>query len=273
MSRMNSRVGEVLKAELGHRKQLNSSYSLRAFARDGGISNAYLSQVMSGKKTMSEALAFGFAKKLSLGPKLTQHLLQCARLDAAASKGHKALIEQEWRKTKKPLQFHVLKANQFNIISEWYSIAILALTQLESFRNDLGWISRKLKISRAQAQSMIDRLLKLDLLRHETEQEEGRLTCNPKNIKRPSTPDKAVREHHLAFLDLAKEALSSHEFNTRDISGSIMPISAAQYPEIKKRIQEFREEIIELTEKHPAPKDSVYRLSVQFFRLDQPEVK
>ena len=47
----------VLRAELERRQAANARYSLRAFARDLGISHTLLSLIASGKRALSEELA------------------------------------------------------------------------------------------------------------------------------------------------------------------------------------------------------------------------
>ncbi|MFS4460461.1 helix-turn-helix domain-containing protein [Bdellovibrio sp. HCB2-146] len=55
-----------LKEELQRRKERNSRYSLRAFAKTLSIDNGQLSKIISGKALLSVDLADNISKKLKL---------------------------------------------------------------------------------------------------------------------------------------------------------------------------------------------------------------
>ena len=57
---------EILSDALNERISINPGYSLRAFARDLGISPQLLSNVINGKRGMSADLATRIAGKINL---------------------------------------------------------------------------------------------------------------------------------------------------------------------------------------------------------------
>ena len=59
-------ISEFLGAEFSKRKLRNETYSLRAFARDLGVSASRLSEILSGKLGISEKTAETIASKLRL---------------------------------------------------------------------------------------------------------------------------------------------------------------------------------------------------------------
>ena len=82
---------DLIKDEYTKRKQRNESYSLRAFAQALGLSIAGLSQILSGKKELSQDRAVIIAKKLKLSPEQTDQLLlqiQYARAKSPELKSH-----------------------------------------------------------------------------------------------------------------------------------------------------------------------------------------
>ena len=78
----------------------------------------------------------------------------------------------------------------------------------------------------------------------------------------------AIRQHHKEFLNLATIAIDEQDFTHRDISGLVFNFDQRQIPKAKKMIQEFREQMLALSESSEE-QNSVYRLSVQLFRLDK----
>src|SRR5690348_2524504 len=64
---------KFLKEKLEERQQLNSRYSLRAYARDLRISFSRLSQVLRHKQGLSEKSAIAIAKQLKLSQAEADH--------------------------------------------------------------------------------------------------------------------------------------------------------------------------------------------------------
>ena len=67
---------DILREELATRCQANSRYSLRAFARDLGVSHSYISQVLSGKLRLSFRQALRFSEFLDLEEATRENLLK-----------------------------------------------------------------------------------------------------------------------------------------------------------------------------------------------------
>ncbi|MGZ3796604.1 MAG: helix-turn-helix domain-containing protein, partial [Pseudobdellovibrionaceae bacterium] len=79
---MKQDIQSILKSELRTRQKSNSSYSLRAFARDIQLSPGYLSDLMKGKKKVSVDTAMKISKALSWSWRDTQVFLQMSQLSA-----------------------------------------------------------------------------------------------------------------------------------------------------------------------------------------------
>ena len=75
-----------LKHLLESRKEKNSSYSLRALARDISMSPSQLSAVLSGKKRISVGKAYTISKHLQLSHHETEYLLSLVELQLMQSK-------------------------------------------------------------------------------------------------------------------------------------------------------------------------------------------
>ena len=122
------------------RKQKNKNYSARAMARDLGISQAFLSQVLNKTRKIS----------LQQKVKLANHLgisLNTMQLNTrtAASKKKLDLV-----------QYHL---EHDKILKYWYHFAILEMTQTESLTLDSKKVGQRLGISEIEARSAIHRLM------------------------------------------------------------------------------------------------------------------
>src|SRR5690348_3475297 len=83
----------LLKNELEQRVTRNSSYSLRAFARDMNLSPQMLSLVLSGKKNISQEIAGNMIEGLELNPEEASHFLDLVILENTDSTQVRKVLE------------------------------------------------------------------------------------------------------------------------------------------------------------------------------------
>ena len=134
----------LLLQELTARKHRNSSYSLRAFARDLGVSAAALSQYLSRKRELSPKNRSSIAVRMKLSP-----------IEARAFQGKsKELSEIE-------ATHQSLSEDQFRLIGDWLSIATLNLARLKHNRGEAKWIAQRLGVDVTEAQVVLERLTRL----------------------------------------------------------------------------------------------------------------
>lgn len=79
MADMSAEYRLILESEISSRKNKNSRYSIRAFARDLEIDASYLTKIRAGKSLLPVDLAAKIAKKLFLPKdKYSQFILSAA---------------------------------------------------------------------------------------------------------------------------------------------------------------------------------------------------
>ena len=126
---------ELLREEFAQRKELNLSYSLRAFARDLKMSPAALSMVLKKKKGISLAKATYVAKKLKLNDDLTAWFCSSVGAKHSRSAAERIKFEKQLQVVSKPInQFDELNLEYFKVISDWHHFALLELTYLKNFK-------------------------------------------------------------------------------------------------------------------------------------------
>lgn len=240
--------GHVLREVLLEKIEQNPAFSLRALARRLGVSHAYLSQVMNGKKTLSAKRAVEFGQILGLDETFV----------AAAIKE---------KKNRETGQAYFLEIERFKLLTQWYHIAILDLTTVKGFRSDAKWIARKLGITIVQTKAALERLDRLGLL---TMQNGEWVKVADKITFGDDAPKRAVREFHCQMI---RKALELHEtatdagFDRRDISGTTMAINPRLIPEAKKKIAKFRRELTKFLQQGDC--DALYQLNIQVFSLEK----
>ena len=253
----------LLKNELIRRRRKNPAYSLRALSKKLEISPAYLSQIFSGKRILTESTGFEFAQKLNWSVKkrgLFQNLIMYRRTTKIEVK--EAILSSIQDHSE--LDFLELEQDQFCLVSEWYHFAIVELSAVRGFRSDVVWIAKRLDISTAQAAEAIERLKRIGLLKEKN----GKIvrTILPYLIK--DVPSVAIKNFHDHNLKAAQLALMRQNFLDRDFSGTTVAIDRNDMPELKDLIKNFRNQLNRFCNKSKTA-DSVYQLSVQFFRIDK----
>jgi uncharacterized protein (TIGR02147 family) len=240
---------DLLWDELAKRKGKNPSYSLRAFARDLGISAATLSQVLSGKREFKKKSAMKVADRLALAPEQTRKMLsqiRCASDHAGASfDGEGYLLVQE---------------DVFRFLSDWYYFAILNLAKISGSRADPKWIASRLGISVPEAKNAVDRLVRLGFVQIEaTFMKRTPVSLTTTN----NVPSSALRTYHKQNLKLAETSIDRDSVDLRDISSLTMAVAPEEVAIVKTEIQKFKKRIAKIF-KSPTPTE-VYTMAIQLF--------
>jgi uncharacterized protein (TIGR02147 family) len=259
---MKDSVSQMLAGELERRQEHNKNYSLRAFARDLEISPAFMSYLIKGERSLSPDTAAVLAKKMKWSSHDSRLFVSLCRYQSSQSEPGRSLIKQDLESIKKNFtKFDTLKTDQFNIIADWYHLAILELIEIEGFSSNPTWIAQHLGISVADAARALDRLIRLKLV---TTLPDGSLQ-KLKNIGVLDTPSEALRKFHQQHLKHAYRAIEQVAFEKRHTSGTTVAIDPKNLDEAKTLIKEFRAKLSALLSE--GDKTQVYHLAIQLFPL------
>jgi uncharacterized protein (TIGR02147 family) len=255
---------DLLNQEFERRKQINNAYSLRAFARDLGISAPRLSQVLNRKQGISVEAAQNLLNKLKLSDEEKNWFRDSVgSLHSRSYKERTNFNEKVKRYQKKENTYSEIQLEYFKVISDWHHFAILELTYLEDFKYNHEWIAAKLGISTNEVKDAIKRLLDLDLIREEGDKlvDVFKFLATSNDI-----PSLSLKKFHSQLLKKALEALYEQPTNNREISSNIISIKKENLTKFKEKIRKFRKEIDEDTN-NTNEKDAVYCLGIQFYEL------
>lgn len=255
---------DLLNEEFEKRKNLNSAYSLRAFARDLGISAPRLSQVLSKKQGLSLEAAESIVAKLRLNEQEKNWFYNSVgALHARGFKERKDFKEKVQQYKDEAKVFSELQLEYFKVISDWYHFAILELTYLKDFKNDVKWMAEMLSISEEDVQEAIDRMKALDLI----VEEKGKLIDVFKFLATGNdVPSISLKKFNTQLMKKAMEALYEQDVNEREISSNIMSVRKEDLPVFKEKLRKFRREFDHEVGMQKG-KDAVYCLSMQFYEL------
>lgn len=155
----------------------------------------------------------------------------------------------------------------FEQISNWYTFALLEMTELADFSNDLCYLQKRLghMVSKEKIQYSLKLLQEVGLL----ESINGKLKKTKKRIitKKDGDPNQAITEYHSQVAKLASTKIKTQTPTERIAHGCSMTINKNKMHEANQLIIDFRSNMAKLMEKKNG--DETYQLSIQFFRLTE----
>lgn len=251
---MKTTIRQRIQAELDKRKLQNSSYSLRALARDLELNHSLLSRIIASKIQMTPKIFERIAGPLKLTPE------------------ELALFKNEIKQRKKiqskekvnTANFRTLQIEEFKMVQDWYNFAILEIVKLDGFNPTPEWISKKLNISRDEASLALERLVHLELLQKNTNGVYTKVSSHV-SVMNPSFTATAMKDRQKTVLYKAIEALETLPIELRDNSSMTLSIDSSMLPEIKEKIKKMRRSLANNITDKSKKRNEVYELSISFF--------
>jgi len=250
-------------------KAKSSAFSHRAFSRRAGLrSSNYLSLVMKGERDLSGEMAPRFARACGLVKRDADFFCDLVSYGQAKTTEEKQRVHERLARFRKFREAHRLVGEQTAYHSHWYMPAVRELATLPGFREDPRWIAAILQppISERQATEALATLCRLGLLvrdaRGRLKQAQALVTTGPGPLGHQ------IFVYHHGMLDLAKRALDHLPREERDISSLTLCVAEATLPQLKQRVREFRQELLQLAELERAP-ERVVQLNFQMFPLSR----
>jgi plasmid maintenance system antidote protein VapI len=242
----------LLQSELIQRCKANPNYSLRSFARALHIEASSLSQLLNGKRPVTQKM------KLRLGSALGMSVQQL-----------KSIPVEELDKSEQASlpDYQHLTLDAFAVISDWYHYAILELTYVKGFKSDAAWIARRLGITKSEANIAIERMLRLELLTVNSKgqwvdaSQDGMLT----HLTKSSTSD-AARRYQCQLLELSQRSVQEIPLSRRNHTSATFCFDPNDLPKAIERITEFRRQFA--AEFQPGERArEVYQIQISLFPL------
>ncbi len=252
---------QYITEEYERRLSKNSSYSMRAFARDLQISAPSLNMILSGKTGLSPKVASQISQKICAENE-REYFVKL--VSAAHSRSRSArLAAKKWiEKLKFEHQGRELNAHEFSLISDWYYIALIHLLEIKKEKISILQISNQLGISKETVQLAIEKLTGLGLVRQRAD---GQYVVTAK-LRKYNSMDKSadLKKYYSQMLAKADESLELGQAS-RTFSVSVISVSKDNFEYVKSEIDAFRKKMSSYLAENSQSPDSVYALSLQFF--------
>jgi uncharacterized protein (TIGR02147 family) len=257
---------KYLTCELADRVAKNPLYSLRAFARDLELAPTSLSQVLSGRKNLSQERAIRIAERLELNPPEVEYLSLLVQQDKAKSPKLREMLAEKVASHKPPHDKENLSLEYFRIISDWYHYAIRSLTDLPDADMTPQKVGERLGISRFEAEAAIQRLLDLNLLEKDPKNSSRLRKTKTHVLATTKVPNQAFQKYHRQMLNLAAKSLDTQTASEKLVGSEVLAFSKSQLKEAEVLMEEYFTKMIALASK-TKKKTDVYHVGVQVFNL------
>lgn len=249
---------EIVKDAIIRIRNRNPAFSNNALARAAGVTSGFISQFLNGKKDLSLKTAVSLARALKLS-EAEEELLIRSLSHSKNSNGEKKALELA-------RDFHILEKDQQFYLSHWYHAAIADLTRCKGYKHDPVWLSKRLKISKLEAEEALKRLERMEILIKKN----GKWVLKNTFVQIPTkTSQSFIREFHKQMMEKAilhmQNETSQNAFDARSIRGRTMAINPKKIEKAKKIIQNFLDKMTEVLIEGDL--EEIYQLNVQLFPL------
>ncbi len=253
-------TSQILKNAFARKKRKNPGYSLRALARDLGISPSFLSRIMNGKRLLSRPLLDSAIKVLQLDQVASRALREAVFHDAKLS-----LPKMTERPNPKIEKYAELSSKEFSLLEVWHALPLLDLVTCSDFESDTKWMAQRLGISEVHVKSTLHLLTEMGLI----ENTNGKLKRTENHIRFPTTQSHAlIRHHHELKIQKALTYLKTQkdkDFELRHFSGVSFAADPLKIPKARERLYQALYEVAELLDEGSCTE--VYQLNLQLFPL------
>jgi uncharacterized protein (TIGR02147 family) len=257
---------QYLKDRYTEEKAKKGHFSHRYFARIAGLSSVgFLKMVMDGKRNLSPSTIHQFAKALKFNKKETAYFEALVLFNQAKEDRERDLYFERLTSLKPPARLTGIEKDQYEYYTQKHFVVIREMVALPHFQDDPEWIAKRLSqtLKTKEVEHAIEVLLRLGLLKRN---KAGKLVHSDTSLTTPAEVQSTEVYHfHQSMLNEAKDAMLKVKPELRDITALTIPIPLETLKEIKDKIREFREQMIDVINKGSDNYHDVYQLNIQLF--------
>jgi uncharacterized protein (TIGR02147 family) len=248
-------------------------FSYRAFSRTAGLGAPnYLKLVIEGQRNLTPTMAQRFAEACALSGDAAEYFQRLVEFNQASTAEQRSAGFTSISGFDRYRRAHRLELAHAAYYSTWYLPAIRELVSSPTFDEEPEWIAHQLwpAIKPSEARSALDVLLELGLIERDAG---GRLRQTVAVVSTGvETSGMHITNYHAEMMRRATQAMELVPAAQRDISSVTFCVGPATAARLKKRIQEFRRELIALVEAEPE-RGQVLQLNLQLFPLSLPTLE
>jgi uncharacterized protein (TIGR02147 family) len=261
---------EALNAKLVDRMKANPRYSMRAFARDIGLSPSYLSQVLNGSRGLTTKKAPDVFKVLAFSAiDIRLFELEMKKEHSRAEKT-KSTIQKQIDTTAQSHTARNIAPERFEKMSGWFSMVLLQLfflkdAPVKSREKFWKFSAERLQVSESVIQATISIFLEMGLVQ---EQDRGYEPLHSTIWTNSKVPSQSIRNFHRQMIEQALASIESQSMDERSLRSLQVPILKSDIPKISDEVIRFSNMILrKYGRTESADAETIYGINFQVFRL------
>jgi len=246
----------------------NKSYSLRAFAKNLGLSPGGLSQIIGGKKRISLNRAHDIAQKIPWTKQEKDIFLLIVQLETTKSVDLKfELLNKIIKKSKfqQPKQSN-LNDEKFKLMADWCSVAILEMISNFASKWDTNKIGAYLNISKKVVEVTIERLIKIGIIELQKNGSYKRLKDHI--LLSSDNPNTTLQLYYESCLEQIKKSIRNQTPKEKVIGTEVMAFDPDQLDEVRSITDDYFQQLCDLS-KQGKNRTHIYQSMAIFYRLNQ----
>lgn len=254
-------------------KKSRGSFSFRTFSKRAGFrSTNFFKLVMDGERNLTEKSVIPFMVGLNLNKQEQEFFRSLVFYNQADTDRERDAHYRRLLQSRKFSQLKSIEKRQYDYYSNWYHPVVRELVVSKECDGTPEWIAGKISppITPAQVEKSIEILEALGFIEKtgpgKWRQASSLVSTGPEVVSH------VVLNYHQNLLDLTKEVLETVPPTERDISTMTLGVVKGRIPELKKRVQEFRKEVLKMVSVDTVPEE-VVQLSIQLFPLTRSSAK
>ena len=250
------------------KKKQTRYFSYRYFSNKAGFSSHnVLKQVINGERNIAVKSIPKFCRALNLNSRECDYFRLMVLFNQSRNENEKNELFREMFRYKQTSKAKRLGELQYKMYSEWFHAVIRELVSFKGFEEDYAAIAKALtpSITPGQVKKSLQLLKDIGIIK---KNKSGKwVQCDPIIKTAPEIESLSIRNHNRKMIQLAEDAIVAVEPEYREISGMTLGISKKAFKEIKKKIQNFKDDILSDVLADSSESEEVYQLNFQLFPL------
>lgn len=257
---------QYLKSVLSERTEKNPRYSLRSFSRQIGLAPNSVSEILSGKKNLSADKSISVAQSLGLKDLESEYFHMLVQFENSKNPEFKSRLSRQLKIINPQRDILDLTSEIFQLLSDWQHFAVLVLSEIPNFDFTVENIATKIKITKSEAQDIVERLYQLELIIKDPQSEKVNRTHKDLQFKTTKT-NAALRKYNKKILEQAVESLENQPPADKVFATEIVAIPKSLLPKINQLTDEYLDKVLSLIKQAEEKKTDVYCIGVNIFNL------
>ncbi len=258
---------EYLRDYYVEQKKTRAGFSLRTFSKKAGFgSSNLLKLVMDGERNLTEESLTKFMKGLNLNKKEQEFFRNLVHFNQAKTHENKNYYYHKLLQSKHFNNLKPMEKEQYEFYSTWYHAVVRELITSDKYDGHIDSLYEKItpKISVKEIEKSVALLENIGFIK---KTKNGKWKVSDTIVTTgPECASVILMNYHKSFLNLVKEEIENVPPDHRDVSVLTLGVDKNKLPEIKKRVQKFRQDILKLVSDQKNPSE-VLALAIQLLPL------